>query len=128
MMLKLALIACFGGLGSLCRYAVAGWAQRVGDAAFPVGTLAVNVAGCLAIGVLAPALSGPLLVREEYRVAILVGLLGGFTTFSTFAWESVTLATDGQMARAFFNILVSNGLGLVAAWIGYRMARAAWGV
>ena len=82
----------------------------------------MNVTGCLVIGLLGALLSGPLLVREEIRLAILVGLLGGFTTFSSFAFEAFALLNDGQWAQAGLDILLSNGLGLVAVWLGYRMA------
>jgi len=127
-MLKMVMIVGCGGAGSALRYALAGWGQRFGNGTFPLGTLLVNVLGCLLIGLLAAAFNGPFLIREEYRVAILVGLLGGFTTFSAFAWETLTLATDGQWARAAANILLSNGLGLLAAWLGYRVALKAFGV
>lgn len=67
------------------RYAVAGWAQRLWPGTFPVGTLTVNLVGCAAIGFLAMILTGPVLVREEYRLALMIGLLGGFTTFSAYS-------------------------------------------
>jgi fluoride exporter len=121
-MWKLTLLAIGGAAGSVLRYLVGGWMQRLGDGAFPVGTLTVNVLGCFAIAVLNVALLGPLFVREEYRIAILVGLLGGFTTFSTFGWETLTLANDGQWMYAVSNFLLNNVLGLAAALIGYRLA------
>ena len=106
-MRQLFLIFLAGGCGSLMRYSVAGWAQRLSGGTFPVGTLIVNTVGCAAIGFLAPLLTGPVLVREEHRVAVLVGLLGGFTTFSSFGWETVSLAEDGQRWLALANILTS---------------------
>ena len=93
-MFRVSLIFLAGGCGCLLRYGIAGWAQRLGNGSFPVGTLVVNVLGCVAIGFLASLFTGPILIREEYRLAILVGLLGGFTTFSTFGYETITL-TDG---------------------------------
>ena len=122
-MTKLVLIALGGAGGTIARYAVSGWAQRLtGGAVVPVGTLTVNVAGCLLIGVLGFALSGAVLVREEYRVALLVGVLGGFTTFSSFGYETLSLLNDGQVGRAAANVLLNNGAGLVAVWLGYRLA------
>jgi CrcB protein len=115
-------IACGGGAGALARYLLSGWSQALAPGAFPLGTLVVNVAGCLLIGLLGALMSGPLLVREEIRLAVLVGLLGGFTTFSSFAWESFALLNDGQWAQAGLNVLLSNGLGLAAVWLGYRVA------
>lgn len=120
--MRLLLIFIAGGCGSLLRFAVAGWAQRLGGT-FPLGTLTVNVAGSVVIGLVAALLSGPLLVRPEYRLAILVGLLGGFTTFSSYSWETVSLMQDGQWRLAVANVVLSNGLGLAAAWLGLRISQ-----
>lgn len=123
---KLLMIALGGGLGSVLRYLLAGWVQgarQQDSVSFPVGTLAVNTIGSLMIGVLAALfISGPYLMREEYRVAVLIGLLGGFTTFSTFSYETLELLNDSQWARAGMNILLTNALCLAAVWIGYRLA------
>jgi len=119
---KLLMIMAGGGAGALLRYAVAGWAQRLGNGSFPLGTLTVNVVGCLVLGLLGALFAGPHLIREEYRVGILVGLLGAFTTFSTFGFETFTLANEGQFRLAAVNILLSNGFGLIAVWFGYRAA------
>lgn len=130
-MTKLLLIAGGGAAGSVLRYLVAGWGQRLaagvlpGFPTFPLGTLLVNVAGCLGIGLLGGLLSGPALLREEYRLALLVGLFGGFTTFSTFGWETLGLAGDGEWAPALWNVLLHNALGLAAVWLGARLA-ARW--
>jgi CrcB protein len=85
-LLKWGLIALGGGAGAVLRYAAAGWGQKLSDGVFPLGTLIVNVSGCLLIGFLAAAFSGPQLVREEWRMAVLVGFLGSYTTFSTFGY------------------------------------------
>ncbi len=124
---KLILIAMCGGLGAVTRYAVSGWVQRATGSVFPWGTFAVNATGCLLIGLLAAFFAGPTLVREEYRVAILVGLLGGLTTFSSFGWETLALATDGQWGWAIGNVLLNNAVGLVVAWGGYRIGGFVWG-
>ena len=126
-MTKLLLIFVGGGCGSVLRYLAGGWAQRLTTGPFPAGTLAVNITGCLLIGFLTPLLTGHYLMREEYRIAILVGLLGGFTTFSTFAMETVSLTGDRQWRLAALNVLLSNGLGLAAAWLGSRTASAIYG-
>lgn len=122
MVLKLLMIAVGGGVGALLRYALAGWGQGLAGDSFPAGTLLVNAVGCLAIGVLGAAFAGPHMVREEYRVALLVGVLGAFTTFSTFGWETMMLANDGQFRLAALNVILSNGIGLTAVWLGYRLA------
>ncbi len=127
-MLKLLLIAVGGAVGATSRYLVAGWGQSLTAGVFPVGTLIVNVTGCFAIGFLGAAFAGPWLVREEYRFAIMVGVLGGFTTFSTFGWETFSLLRDAQPWPAAANVIASNGIGLAAVWIGYRLAERLYGV
>jgi CrcB protein len=123
-MTKVIFIALGGALGSLTRYGVAGFVQRnlSGGSLFPVGTLAVNGIGCLVMGFLGAALAGSIQVREEIRVGVLVGVLGGFTTFSAFAWETHALMRDHQFAHACLNLLLSNGISVTALWIGYRLA------
>ena len=122
-MTKLLLIAAAGGAGAALRFLVAGWGQRLTDTTFPLGTLVVNLSGCLLIGFAGGVLSGPWIVREEYRLALLVGLLGGFTTFSTFGLETFALVEDRQWLYVGLNLALSNGLGLVAVWLGYRVAQ-----
>lgn len=125
---KLLLIAMGGAFGSVMRYAVAGLMHKLSSSSFPFGTLVVNVSGCLAIGFLGMALTGPLLIREEYRIALLVGILGGYTTFSTFGRETFLLAADGQTWYAMMNILLCNAVGLAAVWLGHRAAQKWFGV
>jgi fluoride exporter len=119
---KLIFIAGGGAAGSVLRYLVAGWGQRLTPGAFPMGTLLVNLSGCLLIGYVGAALAGPVIVRDEYRLAVLVGLFGGFTTFSTFGYETFGLLAERDWARAALNLALSNGLGIVGVWIGYRLA------
>jgi fluoride exporter len=127
-MTKWLLIAAGGAFGSVMRYAVHGWVQRTTNSNFPWGTLAVNVVGCTVIGFLAATFAGPRSIREEYRLAIIVGILGGFTTFSAFGWETFSLANDRQFASAALNIILSCGVGLFAVWAGYRIAEAVFGI
>jgi CrcB protein len=119
------LIGLGGALGSVLRFVLGGWIQRVTPGSFPAGTLVVNVTGCLAIGFLGTlfAFPGPVQIREEYRLAILVGILGGFTTFSSFGRETFDLAVDKQFALAALSVLLSNGAGLGAVWVGHRVAQ-----
>jgi CrcB protein len=121
-MLRFVLIFLGSGIGGVGRYALGGWVQRYGNGSFPAGTLVVNVIGCLLIGFLTGGFSGRLLIREEYRIALIVGVLGGFTTFSAFGMETFALLNDGQFARATMNVAASVGAGLAAVWIGYRLA------
>lgn len=124
---KLALIALGGAIGSVLRYLIQGWAQAKTDGSFPVGTLVVNVSGCLVFGVLYAAFLGKFLVDENIRLAVLVGVMGGYTTFSAFGLETFKLAADGQLARAFANVLLSNTLGLIAMWLGVRAGERCFG-
>ena len=127
-MFKLVLIFLGAGLGGVARYALGGAVQGVSGESFPAGTLAVNVAGCLVIGFLDAAFAGPVLVREEHRIAIFVGIIGGFTTFSSFGKETLSLAVDGEYLLAGLNVMLSNVLGLGAVWLGLRLGERAYGV
>ena len=125
-MLKFLLIAVGGAVGSLLRYLVHGSVQRWVDplddgAVFPLGTLTVNVLGCLVIGMLTALFSGPWPLREEYRIGLTVGLLGGFTTFSTFGLESFGLVNQGNLRLALVYVLASCLLGFTAVLVGYRV-------
>jgi CrcB protein len=134
--MKVFFIALGGAFGSLLRYYFQGWVQRSADAwserlagaSFPIGTLAVNVTACLAIGFLGGLFAGPHLIREEYRMGLTVGVLGGYSTFSTFGFESFNLANDGEFSLAVINMLVSCAAGFAAVWLGYRMAERCFGV
>lgn len=126
-MLKLILIFLGAGIGGLLRYGVGGIVQSAAGTTFPVGTMIVNLSGCLAIGFLAAALDGPWLVREEVRLGILIGVLGGYTTFSSFGRETLALANDGQYVAAAANVLLSNLLCLAAVWAGWASAARLFG-
>jgi CrcB protein len=121
-MLKLLFIAAGSAVGGVGRYVVSGWAQRLGGGSFPTGTLCVNVVGCFLFGLLAATFAGPYLIREEYKVALLIGVLGSFTTFSTFGYESFALFSAGQFWLFAVNVAASNVVGLSGLWLGYRLA------
>jgi CrcB protein len=127
-MLKWVLIAGGGAFGSILRYAVQGWVQRFSGSLFPVGTLAVNITACFAIGLLGGLFAGPQLMREEYRIGLTVGVLGGYSTFSTFGMETFNLANDGEYAFAALNMVLSCAVGLAAVWLGYRLGERWIGV
>ncbi|MBM3289553.1 MAG: fluoride efflux transporter CrcB [Candidatus Hydrogenedentes bacterium] len=122
-----ALLVGIGGfVGSVCRYWVSGWMQSlVSDSWRPVGTLAVNVIGCLLIGVLMGLADFRQVLKPEARLLLVVGLLGGFTTFSAFGYETFALARDREFAAALVNIGAQLLLGLLAVWAGYTAARLA---
>jgi CrcB protein len=127
-MLKLTLIALGGAFGALLRYGVSAVAQRMHETPLPIGTFVVNVSGCLVIGLLGGLMAGPYAPREETRVLLMVGLLGAFTTFSTYGLETVNLLGDRQFGAAAVNVLASNAVGLLAVWLGYRASVAWFGV
>jgi CrcB protein len=118
--MTLILIAIGGALGALARYGLAGWVQeRAGF--FPWGTLVVNVIGCFLLGFAFRWLEATA-VPAEWRHAATIGLLGAFTTFSTFSFEAVALAQDGDWPRAAGYVLLSVALGLAAVLAGLGVA------
>jgi CrcB protein len=119
-------IAAGSGLGGAARYACYGLMARLIGETFPWGTLAVNVLGCALIGVFA-ALAGPdgrLLVSPAVRQFVMPGICGGFTTFSTFSLETLSLARDGEWGKAVANITASLLLCLAGVWAGYAAGTA----
>lgn len=124
-MVKILLVGAGGFVGSVLRYLTAGLAHRVVPASFfPVGTLAANLIGCFAIGALAGAAESRGVIGAQTRLFLMIGLLGGYTTFSTFGFETFALARDAETVKAVANVLLSVVLGLIAVWIGYGIARS----
>lgn len=109
------------GAGGLCRWGVHLGCEKWLGKDFPFGTLAVNIAGCLAVGILASMLAGSEPSREHWRLGLIVGFLGGFTTFSAFGRDTVLLSSQGNQAAAIANVLLSVGLGLLAVWLGAKV-------
>lgn len=116
-------IAFGGAAGALARWQMSTGVHRWLGRDFPWGTLAVNVAGSFAMGVLAVLLVERLALGPAWRAGLLIGFLGAFTTFSTFAIETVQLGTDGASARALGNVVASVVLCLVAVVAGVQLAR-----
>lgn len=111
----------------MLRYWLGGLVQdQTGDGGFPSGTLAVNLIGCLAIGLLAYLIDSRGAAGPATRAFLLVGVLGGFTTFSAFGNETLNLIRDGETALAGANILANVVLGLGAVWAGRFLAHAIW--
>ena len=121
----LAGIAVGGALGALSRYGVSALALRLGEG-WAWGTFAVNFIGCAAIGgvlalTLTPEGGVPRWdVSDALRAALIVGFLGSFTTFSTYAWEAVDMFRAGETWKAAVFLLASNALGLAAVWAGWK--------
>jgi CrcB protein len=123
------LIVCMGGfIGTGARYGLNGWiAVRYGET-FPWGTLVVNVLGSFAVGIVyfACGPDSPWIVSATTRQLLIVGLLGGFTTFSSFSIQTLNLLKDGSLIAASANVVGSVALGLLAVFAGDALARALW--
>lgn len=116
-------IAGGGALGALMRYGLTKWMALLFGKAFPYGTLVANISGSFLMGLLYVLLVDRLDIAEEWRFAILTGLLGAFTTFSTFSVETINLLQEGTYMKAGLNVILSVGLCLFAAWFGMMMGR-----
>ena len=119
----LVLVFVGGGIGSVCRYAMATALQRTFPGAFPVGTFAVNLLGCFAIGLVGALGLERAAISPEARTFIMVGILGGFTTFSSFAWESLGLLGVRGLLRASLYVGGSVVCGLLGAFLGRSLGR-----
>lgn len=124
--MQIIIIGLGGFIGTVLRFLLGGLVQPE-NSAFPWGTLAVNLIGCLGIGVLAELSEARGLLTPQTRGFLMVGILGGFTTFSAFAHETVNSVRQGVPAVAILNVGASVGLGLAAVWAGRAIANALWG-
>ena len=122
-MQRIALIGIAGLAGTLARYSLSGVVARRFGETFPMGTLVVNIVGCFLAGFLFYLMQERFLINEVVRTAIMIGFLGGFTTFSSFGLQTFTLLQDGQVGLATTNVVVSNAVGLFTVWLGYSLAR-----
>ena len=117
------LIGFAGLLGTLLRYWLSGFVARQYGETFPWGTMAVNMIGCLLTGAVFNLMEERFLVNPTLRTVILIGLMGGFTTFSSYGLQTFTLVRDGEFGLATLNITISNALGLLMVWVGYALVK-----
>ncbi len=113
-------VAAGGAIGSVLRYAASGFIARQVSEVFPWGTFAVNVTGCFIIGFFA-MLTGPdgrVVVPPDFRQFFMVGICGGYTTFSSFSLQTLALVRDGDMTRASLNVAASVLFCLIGVWLG----------
>jgi CrcB protein len=122
-MRQMVAIAAGGAVGSLLRFWMSNWVHTFADRSFPYGTLVVNVLGCLLMGFLFVLFIDRLSDNPVLRAGILIGILGGFTTFSAFSIETFNLIEQGDWAKAASNMSASVVLCIGATWIGVMLGR-----
>ena len=123
-MQKTILIALAGLVGTLLRYWLSELVARQHGETFPWGTLVVNLLGCLMAGVVFFLAQERLLLSPTVRTVITIGLLGGFTTFSSYGLQTFTLLRDGEFGLGILNVAASNIVGLLLVWVGYVLSKA----
>ena len=120
--MKLFLIALFGAVGTLARYGLQGLVQTRTGSTFPYGTLLINLSGCLLLGFLGQITLNRMLISSDLRIAIAVGFFGGYTTFSSFGWETAKMLEDGDWLRAATYVSASVVAGILLSAAGIRLA------
>jgi CrcB protein len=121
--MKILLIGLAGLLGTLSRYWLAGLVARRYGETFPTATLLVNLLGCFLAGLLFYLLQERFRVGDPLQAILMVGFLGGFTTFSAYGLQTFTMLRDGAFALAALYLLLSNAVGLLLVWAGYSLAK-----
>ena len=123
-LIQLMFVGMGGFLGSIGRYLLSGAVYRIfQNSLFPSGTAVVNILGCFIIGISSGLVDQRQMLSPETRLFLLIGLLGGFTTFSTFGYETMALMRDGQFLSAGANVLIQVIAGLAAVFFGYGLTR-----
>jgi len=121
---RTALVAVGGLVGSVARYWLSGAVQELTGHVFPSGTLVVNIVGSFVLGVVMALSLDRGLLDDELRILLSTGFCGGFTTMSTFSYETFALLRDGERVLALANVCATLGVCLAAAWLGNVVARA----
>src|SRR6266700_1298150 len=120
--LKMLLIALFGSAGTLARYGLPGVVQIRMGGTFPYGTLLINLTGCFLLGLIGQFTLNRMLISADIRMAIAVGFFGGYTTFSSFGWETAKMLEEGSWLRAAAYVGASVFAGLLLSVAGIRLA------
>lgn len=123
-MSKILLIGAAGLIGTLLRYWLSNVVARRYGEAFPLGTMLVNIIGCFLAGLLFYLMQERFAINQTLRAVVMIGFLGGFTTFSSYGLQTFTLLRDGEFAFAALNLIISNAVGLLMVWAGYAVAKA----
>ena len=114
-----------GGIGASARYLLSTIISRATNSSFPYGTFVVNIVGCLLIGLFMSMFEERFLINPSLRIFLTIGILGGFTTFSSFSYETITLLHEAQFFYAGLNILISVVTCLGATYIGMTIGKLA---
>ncbi len=114
--------------GAPLRYWLQTRVQESTATLFPIGTITVNITGCLVMGLLAALAEEHDVLNRDARLLLLVGFLGSYTTFSSFGLDTYHLLRDGEIGQALANMVVSNAAGLLAVWVGFLIIRAVYRV
>lgn len=122
-MLEVIIVTIGGGFGSAARYLVSTWAAARFGAEFPYGTLIVNIVGCFIIGAFVTMTTERLIISPYWRLFVTVGIVGGFTTFSSFSYETMHLLQETDVLRVFYNVGLNVIVGFSATWLGIGLAR-----
>lgn len=126
-MLRVLLVGLGGFIGSILRYVLSGLAQRITDqSSFPIGTVIINLTGCFVIGLLSQLAESRGVFTSATRTIVFIGILGGYTTFSTFSNETINLFRSGQVHLAALNIIAQVLGGLVLVWAGRTAGQLIW--
>jgi CrcB protein len=112
-----------GFFGAVARYGLSGFVHRYLNSSFPTGTLLVNTLGCLLMGALMSLVEQRQFLGPGARVFVMIGILGSFTTFSTFGYETLAMVRDGEYPLALGNVSANVFLGLLAVWLGWTAVR-----
>ena len=120
--LRLTLIAIFGAVGTLLRYGIQGLVQVGTGGTFPWGTLLINLTGCFLLGLIGQMTLNRMMISPDWRVAITVGFFGGYTTFSSFGWETAKMLEGGEWLPATGYVAASVVIGLLLSVAGIRLA------
>lgn len=121
MLSKVLGLAAAGAVGTVARVLLSSWVQRWIRVDLPVGTAVVNVLGCFLFGVAFASFEGRLASFSGYRLIVLAGFMGGFTTFSSYMFDTHRLLEQGRAALAFANLGAQNALGMAGLWLGLRL-------
>jgi fluoride exporter len=120
--LRILLIAIFGAIGTLARYGLQGLVQVRTAGTFPYGTLLINLSGCFLLGLIGQFMLNRMVISPDWRIGIAVGFFGGYTTFSSFGWETAKMLEDGEWLPATLYVAASVVAGLLLSVVGIRLA------